>query len=107
MSESQDRHHDHALETQNEGRLWVILLLTCLFLMAEIFGGWWTHSLALLSDAAHVSTDAAAIAIAIVAIRVGRRPADDQRTYGYYRFEILGVILNALMLFAVAIYIFF
>ena len=111
MSDLQGHHHDHhhdhhhGLETQNEGRLWVILLLTCLFLVAEVCGGWWTHSLALLSDAAHVSTDAAAIAIAIVAIRIGRRPADDQRTYGYYRFEILAVILNALLLFAVAIYI--
>jgi cobalt-zinc-cadmium efflux system protein len=103
MSDSHDHHH--ALGAQNETRLWIVLTLTCGFLIAEILGGLWSHSLALLSDAAHVSTDAAAVAIAIVAIRVGRRPADDQRTYGYYRFEILGVILNALLLFAVAIYI--
>jgi cobalt-zinc-cadmium efflux system protein len=103
MSDSHDHHH--GLETQNEGRLWIILTFTFAFLIAEVLGGLWSHSLALLSDAAHVSTDAAAIAIAIVAIRVGRRPADDQRTYGYYRFEILGVILNALLLFAVATYI--
>ncbi|HEY4714745.1 MAG TPA: cation diffusion facilitator family transporter [Aquirhabdus sp.] len=97
--------HHHALETKNEGRLWVVLALTCTFLVAEVLGGLWSNSLALLSDAAHVSTDAAAIAIAIMAIRVGRRPADDQRTYGYYRYEILGVIMNALLLFAVAVYI--
>ncbi|WP_410210696.1 cation diffusion facilitator family transporter [Aquirhabdus sp.] len=97
--------HYHEFNTQNEGRLWWVLSITCIFLIAEVVGGIWTHSLALLSDAAHVSTDAAAIAIAIAAIRVGRRPADDQRTYGYYRFEILGVVLNALLLFAVAIYI--
>ncbi len=103
MSDSHDHHH--ALETQNEGRLWIVLSLTCLFLVAEVLGGLWAHSLALLSDAAHVSTDAAAIAIAIMAIRMGRRPADEQRTYGYYRFEILAVIFNALLLFAVAIYI--
>lgn len=106
MSQSHHHEHDHhALDTKNEGRLWVVLVLTCIFLVAEVLGGLWTNSLALLSDAAHVSTDAAAIAIAIMAIRVGRRPADDQRTYGYYRFEILAVILNALLLFAVAVYI--
>lgn len=106
MSDSHDHGHDHhALGAKNEGRLWVVLALTCIFLVAEVLGALWANSLALLSDAAHVSTDAAAIAIAIMAIRVGRRPADDQRTYGYYRFEILAVILNALLLFAVAIYI--
>lgn len=102
---SDSHNHHHALGTQNESRLWIVLTLTCMFLVAEVLGGIWSHSLALLSDAAHVSTDAAAMAIAIMAIRVGRRPADEQRTYGYYRFEILAVILNALLLFAVAIYI--
>lgn len=103
MSDSHGHHH--APPAQNEGRLWAVFVLTFLFLVAEVIGGLWAHSLALLSDAAHVSTDVAAVAIAIIAIRVGRRPADEQRTYGYYRFEILGVILNALLLFAVAIYI--
>lgn len=104
MNDSHEHDH-HALGTKNEGRLWVVLFLTCVFLVAELLGGLLTHSLALLSDAAHVLTDAASIAIAIMAIRMGRRPADEQRTYGYYRFEILAVILNTLMLFAVAIYI--
>jgi len=97
--------HGHDLSGQSEGRLWWVLLLTTAFLIAEVAGGVLSHSLALLSDAAHVFTDVAAIAIAILAIRFGRRPADDQRTYGYYRFEILAVIFNALLLFAVAGYI--
>lgn len=50
-------------------------------------------------------TDAAALAIALAAVRVARRPADASRTYGYHRFEILAAAFNALMLFAVAIYI--
>jgi cobalt-zinc-cadmium efflux system protein len=103
MSDSHSHHHTQG--TQNERRLWIVLTLTCLLLVAQVFGGLWTHSLALLSDAAHVATDAAAVAIAIMAIRVGRRPADDERTYGYYRFEILAVILNASLLFIVASYI--
>jgi cobalt-zinc-cadmium efflux system protein len=59
----------------------------------------------LIADAAHMFTDAAALAIAVAAIRVGRRPADAKRTYGYHRFEILAAAFNALLLFAVAIYI--
>lgn len=106
MSDSPHHNHDHhAIGAKNEGRLWIVLALTCTFLVVEVLGALWADSLALLSDAAHVSTDAAAIAIAIMAIRMGRRPADEQRTYGYYRFEILAVIINALLLFAVAIYI--
>jgi cobalt-zinc-cadmium efflux system protein len=50
-------------------------------------------------------TDAAALAIALAAIRIGRRPADDRRTYGYRRFEILAAAFNALLLFAVAGYV--
>jgi len=97
--------HHAELTRQNEARLWWVLGLTCLLLIAETVGGLLTHSLALLSDAAHVSTDVAAIGIAIMALRVGKRMADEQRTFGYYRFEILAVVLNALLLFAVAIYI--
>jgi cobalt-zinc-cadmium efflux system protein len=100
-----DDGHSHDFSGQSETRLCWVLLLTTGFLIAEAVGGLVFNSLALLSDAAHVFTDAAAIAIAIVAIRIGRRPADDQRTYGYYRFEILAVIFNASLLFAVAGYI--
>ena len=64
-------------------------------------------SLALLSDAAHMFTDTAALAIALAAIRIGRRPADDRRSFGYYRFEILAAAFNAVLLFLVAIYILF
>lgn len=64
-----------------------------------------TQSLALLSDAAHICTDAAVSAIASVAIKIGKLPADDKRTFGYQRFEILAALFNAMMLFVVAIYI--
>ncbi len=63
------------------------------------------NSLALLSDAALMMTDVAALAIALLAIRIGQRPADDKRTFGYKRFEILAAAFNALLLFAVAIYV--
>lgn len=100
--------HDHALPTTgNETRLRWALALTGIFLVAEVVGGIVLNSLALLSDAAHMFTDVAALAIALAAIRIARRPADDKRTFGYHRFEILAAAFNALLLFGVAGYILF
>lgn len=98
--------HDHGdIENTPVSRLWIALGLTGTFMIAEVVGGLVTGSLALISDAAHMATDAMALAIALVAIRVGRRPADLLRTYGYARFEILAAAFNALLLLGVAFYI--
>ena len=98
--------HNHAIpENQNEKTLWLTLCLTGSFLTIEAVAGVLLNSLALLSDAAHMFTDAAAIGIALAAVRIARRASDKFRTYGYHRFEILAATFNALMLFAVAIYI--
>lgn len=98
--------HSHALpENKNERTLWWALGLTTTFLVAEVLAGLLLNSLALLADAAHMFTDAAALGIALAAVRVARRPADARRTYGYHRFEILAAAFNALLLFGVAIYI--
>jgi cobalt-zinc-cadmium efflux system protein len=100
--------HNHALpSTDNERALWTALALTTVFLVAETVAGVVFNSLALIADAAHMFTDAAALAIALAAIRVGRRPADAKRSYGYHRFEILAAAFNALLLFGVAFYILF
>ena len=100
--------HSHALpSSQNERKLWIALALTSMFLVAEAIGGVLTRSLALISDAAHMLTDAAALAVALAAIRIARRAADRLRTFGYYRFEILAAAFNALLLFAVGLYILF
>lgn len=98
--------HHHAVVTENNSKkLWLALGLTSSFLVVEIIAGFLTQSLALLSDAAHMFTDAAALAIALIAIKIGKLPADDKRTFGYQRFEILAALFNALMLFIVALYI--
>lgn len=98
--------HSHALPTtQNQKNLLIALALTSTFLVAEVIGGIVTGSLALLSDAAHMLTDASALAISIAAIHIAKRAADARRTYGYHRFEILAAAFNAIMLFLVAIYI--
>ena len=100
--------HDHALPaTTKERSLRWALVLTSAFLIAEVVGGVVLNSLALLSDAAHMFTDVAALAIALAAIRIARRPADQRRTFGYHRFEILAAAFNALLLFGVAGYILF
>ena len=96
--------HDHAKGANSRMLAWALALTTA-FLVAEIVGAIVFNSLALLSDAAHMFTDAAALAIALAAVKIGQRPADDQRTFGYRRFEILAAAFNALLLFAVAGYV--
>ncbi|WP_131783681.1 cation diffusion facilitator family transporter [Legionella gresilensis] len=93
------------LGVSREKSLWWALLLTGGFLIAEVIGGILTGSLALISDAAHMLTDVTALIIALIAIRVSKRPADARRTFGYYRFEILAAAFNAALLFVVALYI--
>ena len=71
-------------------------------MVAEGLGGWFANSLALLSDAAHMIADAGAIGLSLFALRIGTRPADLRRTYGYYRLEILAALVNGALLFAIA-----
>ncbi len=96
--------HDHTAGA-NERSLRIALALTCAFLVVELAGGFIAHSLALLSDAAHMFTDTAALAIALMAIRIAKRPADSKRTFGYHRFEILAAAFNAMLLLVAAAYI--
>ena len=98
--------HNHGAGASTK-RLAIALALTTLFLIAELVGAFVFDSLALLSDAAHMFTDSAALAIALAAVRIGQRPPDDQRTFGYRRFEILAAAFNAILLFAVAGYVLF
>lgn len=98
--------HSHGIpSSKNEQALLFALSLTSLFLVIEFISGLLLNSLALIADAAHMLTDATALAIGLAAVRIARRPADYRRTYGYYRFEILSAAFNALLLFGVAIYI--
>ena len=103
--------HDHGGHAHSHGAgansrmLAIALGLTTAFLVTEVAGAFIFNSLALLSDAAHMFTDAAALAIALAAVKIGQRPPDDVRTFGYRRFEILAAAFNALLLFAVAGYV--
>ena len=104
MGAGHDHSHNHAAGA-NSRMLAIALVLTTTFLIAELIGSFVFNSLALLSDAAHMFTDSAALAIALAAVKIGQRPADDARTFGYRRFEILAAAFNALLLFAVAAYV--
>lgn len=106
MTSGHSHTHGHSHATgANERSLLVALALTSTFLVVELVAGVLTQSLALISDAAHMFTDTAALAIALVAVRIGKRSADAKRTFGYHRFEILAAAFNAMLLVGVAVYI--
>lgn len=90
---------------QYKKRLMVALGLTTTFMVVEVIGGLWTGSLALLADAAHMLTDAGGLALALIAIKFGERPATPQKTYGYVRMEVLSALTNAVVLLLLTFYI--
>ncbi|MBK7361479.1 MAG: cation transporter [Micavibrio sp.] len=78
------------------------MILTGGFMIVEAVGGILSGSLTLLADAGHMLTDTAALALAWFAFRIGNRPADPKRSFGYHRFQILAAFANGLTLFAIA-----
>src|SRR5262249_58562971 len=66
--------------------------------VAELVGGWWSNSLALITDAAHMLTDVGALGLALFALWVSARPASDSKTFGYARAEILAALVNGVVL---------
>lgn len=101
--------HDHGASISAGGvhrrRLLTALTITSVVLVAEVIGGLVTGSLALLADAGHMLTDVVALGLALLAVTFAARPATPERTYGYYRLEILAAMANAMLLFGVAVFI--
>jgi cobalt-zinc-cadmium efflux system protein len=93
--------HDHH-PSQTKGRLFATLAVTLCIMIAEVVGGLWSGSLALLADAGHMLTDVLALLIAFVAVALGGMPADDRRTYGYRRLEVLAALINGVALVVVS-----
>jgi len=102
-----DHGHTHGHGTQNQRAVGIAALLTGGFMIAEVVGGVVSGSLALLADAGHMLTDFAALVLAWFAFRLARRPADEERTYGFDRFSVLAAFVNGLTLFVIAGWIFF
>lgn len=83
-------------------RLVLAILLTAVTLIAEIIGGIWTNSLALLSDAAHVFLDLFALLLSLGAIRLSALPATETRTFGFHRAEVFASLINGVTIFLIA-----
>ena len=98
--------HHHARDVTRQRPLQIALAITVLFLVAEVVGALLSGSLALLADAAHMLTDVAALGLALFAFWVSRWPATPERSYGYYRAEVLAALVNATALLVVVLFIF-
>jgi cobalt-zinc-cadmium efflux system protein len=100
-------HHHHAppRDAAAARAIGIAALLTGGFMLVEVAGGLISGSLALIADAGHMLTDFAALAMAWLAFRVARRPADARRTYGFDRLSVLAAFVNGLALFAVTAWI--
>lgn len=97
--------HVESAGGKNERNLTIVFFMTLSYLIIEVAGGFLTGSLALLADAGHMLTDVAGVGLALLAIRFAMRPATPERTYGYYRFEILAALTNAVVLIVISLYI--
>src|SRR3981081_3366912 len=80
----------------SERRLIVVLVLTGVYMLAEVIGGLLTGSLALLADSGHMLGDFLGLAMGVAAIRFARKPATADKTYGFYRTEILAALVNSI-----------
>ena len=89
----------------NKHRLWIVFGLTTGYMLAEAVTGILTKSLALLADAGHMLTDAGALGLSLLAVWFSERPSTPERSFGYYRAEILAAFVNSLALLLMSFYI--
>jgi cobalt-zinc-cadmium efflux system protein len=103
MSQHAPEHHHHGPTPKRA--LWIAVLLNAAFLALEASVGWWTGSLALLSDAGHMVTDVSALLIALVAVHFSERTPSANYTFGLRRAPVLGGLLNAVSLIVIVVLI--
>ncbi|HYB85917.1 MAG TPA: cation diffusion facilitator family transporter [Streptosporangiaceae bacterium] len=97
--------HGGSTAAEHKGRLMTVFGITVAILVAEVAGAVASGSLTLLADAGHMLTDAGGIGLSLLAIHVAQRSPSQARTFGYLRLEILAAAFNALLLFAVGIFV--
>ena len=100
-----DHTHAHAAGRGVQGALATALVLTAGFAVIEALGAYFAGSLALLSDAGHMLTDAASLGLAMFAQRIAARPPSHRATYGYARAEVIAAFVNALLLLGLVVFI--
>ncbi len=98
-------HHGDASDGGNARRLAIVLVLTALYMVAEVVGGWMSHSLALIADAGHMLSDVGALALSLFAAWISRREPTPSRSYGYHRTEILAALANAATLIGISVWV--
>lgn len=92
----------NVISLKEERKLFLVLIFTSIIMVAEVVGGYLSGSLALLADAGHMFTDVAALLLSWLAMRLGRKEPDANRTFGYQRLKILAAYTNAVLLFFLA-----
>jgi cobalt-zinc-cadmium efflux system protein len=97
--------HDHGAAVTDRRRLVIAIAITASVLVVEVVGALVSGSLALLADAGHMTSDLLGLGIALVATVVASRPATDRHTFGFQRGEVLGALVNGLILAVVAVYV--
>ncbi|MDF3036216.1 MAG: cation transporter [Paucimonas sp.] len=100
-----DAHHTHRHDSKSSGALRLALVLTLGFAAIEAVAGFWSNSLALISDAGHMVTDATALALALLAQVIARRPPSSKNSYGFGRAEALAAFVNGLAMLALVAWI--
>ncbi len=98
-------HRDVHAHLASKRSLALALLITAVWFLAELAAGFYTNSLALLADAAHMLTDLAALSLSLFALKISARPATNEKTFGYLRAEILAALANGVILVLVGIFI--
>lgn len=93
------------VDSQITGKFKIAIALTAVTLLAEVVGGFWTNSLALLSDAAHVFMDLFALVLSLAAVKLSRLPASNRHTFGFHRSEVFASFINGLTVFLMALVI--
>ena len=104
MGHHHDHGHDHTHGANKKVLLLSFIIITS-YMIIEAIGGFVTNSLALLSDAGHMLSDAISLGIALLAFIMGEKAASYSKTYGYKRFEILAAVLNGVTLIGIALFI--
>src|SRR5688572_18222182 len=99
--------HDHSHDTDHlsDRRLVIAVALNLLLTVVEAVAGLLAGSLALLADALHNFNDCGALVLALIARRIGRRPSDERRTFGYQRAEVIGALINLTILVVIGLYL--
>lgn len=105
MEHNHTHSHNHT-HNANKKALTISFILISGFMLVEFIGGYLTRSLALISDAGHMLSDAVALGLSLSALIWGAKATTQSKTYGYKRFEILAALLNGAVLIVLAIFIF-